>query len=185
MVMTPAMLEPFRNPPTREEIESCLHKGMGILEEQRRRAKQEKRKLSEDKQPRLWILGTSVYQPIIEEYEGRLHPDWPAGVYFLAKPFQTALVAINKLPVLPETLWVRLLGRGHTQKQAIEELLTLPRDDTRRSQALQLLVSWRITLNPDEILDGEERELMATLSQAYLELGATNGTAWQTARRTA
>jgi hypothetical protein len=152
MVMIPSMLEPFRNPPTREEIESCIHKRGGILEEQRRRAKQENRKLTEEEQPRLWMV-----------------EDWPEGVYFLLKPFRTALVAINKLPVVPDTLWLRLLGRGSTQKRAVDELLAMPQDDTRRSQALQLLVSWRITLNPDEPLDGEEQELMATLSQAYLE----------------
>jgi hypothetical protein len=34
---------------------------------------------------------------------------------------KTAIVAINQLPTTPETLWVRILGKGATQKQAINK----------------------------------------------------------------
>ncbi|OJJ26280.1 hypothetical protein BI308_06595 [Roseofilum reptotaenium AO1-A] len=41
------------------------------------------------------------------------------GVYQLAKINQTGIIAINQLPEIPETLWLRLLGKGGTQKRAI------------------------------------------------------------------
>lgn len=169
IVATPCLLEPFRNAPTREEIDGCIGKRYSVLDEQRRRAKQEDRKLTDAEQARLWILGTTVYQPIIEEYTGRLDSEWGEGVYFLSDHLKSVLVAINKLPVTPDTLWLRLLGRGRTQQAAIEELLALPADDNRRSQALQLLVNWRIRLELTNPQDAEEQELMATLSQAYLD----------------
>jgi hypothetical protein len=81
----------------------------------------------------------------------------------------TALVAIDKLPITPDTLWLRLLGKADTLKQAIEELIALPPDDNHRSQVLELLVNWRISLQLESPRGIEERELMATLSQAYLE----------------
>jgi len=44
---------------------------------------------------------------------------------------QTAVVAINQLPKTEMTLWLRLLGRGTTQADAIAELLALERSDLR------------------------------------------------------
>jgi hypothetical protein len=79
------------------------------------------------------------------------------------------IIAINQLPRTEATLWVRLLGRGATQQQAIEEVLALPPDDSRRSNVLQLLVNWKISLELTELFEQEEQSLMAQLSQAYLE----------------
>jgi len=38
IVKTPALLEPYRNPPTREEIRSCLSKLLWLQEETRRKS---------------------------------------------------------------------------------------------------------------------------------------------------
>jgi hypothetical protein len=62
-----------------------------------------------------------------------------------------------------------LLGRGKTLEKAIRELLTLPKDDNRWVQALKLLTNWRVSLQLKNPQEDEEQELMATLSQAYLE----------------
>ncbi|HEY9906378.1 MAG TPA: hypothetical protein V6D18_02065 [Thermosynechococcaceae cyanobacterium] len=78
-------------------------------------------------------------------------------------------MAIAELPVIPETLWLRLLGTGRTQADAIEELLLLPESDPKRSSALSLLVSWRISMDVMEQVDSEERRILMALSQAYQE----------------
>ncbi len=78
-------------------------------------------------------------------------------------------MAIDELPQTEETLWIRILGRAKTQRQAILELLGLPEEDARRSSVLQLLVVWKVTIEGSGAINNEEQALMATLSQAYLE----------------
>jgi hypothetical protein len=91
------------------------------------------------------------------------------GVYFLAKHLKTAIIAINQLPCIPETLWLRLLGKGSTQKRAVEEVIALPTNNEGRLAALKLLASWKVSIEAKAEIDREERELIMTLSQAYLE----------------
>ncbi|MGA1262664.1 MAG: hypothetical protein ACO331_01990 [Prochlorothrix sp.] len=74
---------------------------------------------------------------------------------------------LHQLPLTPDTLWLRLLGKG--QCQAIREVLALPQTTPYRDRALQLLANWKIaleTLNPPP---SEEEETLMALSQAYLE----------------
>ncbi len=53
---------------------------------------------------------------------------------------------IDQLPTTLDTLWLRLLGRDQVQQQAIADLLALPSGDPNRERVLQLLISWRVTL---------------------------------------
>jgi hypothetical protein len=89
--------------------------------------------------------------------------------YLLAKGLGATVVAIAQLPAVPETLWLRLLGKGDTQERAIAELLELPERDPKRESALNLLVSWRINMEIVEEFQREERDIQMALSQAYLE----------------
>jgi hypothetical protein len=52
--------------------------------------------------------------------------NWGTGVYLLGEHFRAAIVAIHQLPVTTDTLWLRLLGRGRVQEQAIAQLVALP-----------------------------------------------------------
>jgi hypothetical protein len=52
---------------------------------------------------------------------------------------RTAIVAIHQLPRTPDTLWLRILGRGRVQQQAIDELEALPEENPFRSMALKML----------------------------------------------
>ena len=73
------------------------------------------------------------------------------------------------MPKTEETRWLRLLGKGTVQEHAIVEVLFLPRDAPRRAGTLQLLVNWKISLELTGEIEQEEQNLMAMLSQAYLE----------------
>jgi hypothetical protein len=163
LLITPCILEPFSGGPSRQEVKTCLLKLLWIQEDQRRR------QVQADNLAQLWILASRMDMPVINDFGGQPVPDWPQGVYFTAPELSTVFVVINQLPVTPETLWIRLLGRGKTLERAITELLTLPKDDNRRVQALKLLTNWRVSLQLKNPQEEEERELMATLSQAYLE----------------
>jgi Domain of unknown function (DUF4351) len=166
---TPCLLEPFRNAPSIQEVKTCVLKLLWIQEDQYRRADRDKHQLLNHDLAHLWVLATRIDQPTIYKLGGHQHPDWPTGVFFLAESWDTILVAINKLPITPETLWLRLLGKGKTLEQAITEVLALSSDGNRRSQVLQLLTNWRVSLQLQDPLETEEQELMATLSQAYLD----------------
>ncbi|MGH8001654.1 MAG: hypothetical protein ACREPR_20075, partial [Brasilonema sp.] len=81
----------------------------------------------------------------------------------------TAVVAVNQLPLTQETLLLRILGKGETQRQAVSELLALPRNNPLRQNVQQLLTSWRITVINQGNLTEDDQELIMNLSQAYLE----------------
>jgi Domain of unknown function (DUF4351) len=116
------------------------------------------------------LMHVDRYDPneCLEGLTARFSDTWPSGIYQMAKILQTSIVAINELPSTEDTLWLRLLGRGKVQKQAIEEVLALPAQAQSRIQALQLLTSWKITLEVSNIKD-DDREAMMALSQAYIE----------------
>jgi hypothetical protein len=46
---------------------------------------------------------------------------------------RAAIFAINHTPVTEATLLLRILGRGHTQKQVIDEVIDFDARDSRRS----------------------------------------------------
>ena len=169
IVLNTVLIEPYRNPPNRSEIRNCLAKLLAILSELQRQAKRENQSYNEDNAPRLWILSPSAGITVLEGFGAKLDPDWPEGVYFLPSLYRTAIIAINQLPVTAETLWLRLLGRGKTQNQAVRELLELPQGNAFRENVLELLISWRVSMEINNILETEDREVFMTLSQTYQE----------------
>jgi Domain of unknown function (DUF4351) len=164
------LLEPYRSPPTRNEIRSTLMKLIWVQEDEQRKAKLDGDPLSEDELPKLWILATSASKPLLQDCEVKLKSTWVPGVYFMAEILKTAIVAIDELPETPETLWVRILGRDETQERAIREVLALPIEHPRRSDVLRLLASWKVRMDLGELMDFVNREegVMA-LSEAFLE----------------
>jgi hypothetical protein len=50
--------------------------------------------------------------------------------------WRAGLVAIDQLPRTEATLWLRVLGRGEVQAQAIRELLALPRSHPLRNPVM-------------------------------------------------
>jgi hypothetical protein len=64
---------------------------------------------------------------------------------------------------------LRILGKGLTQKQAIDEVMALSKEDSRRSKILKLISTWKISIEVKSDMDVEDRELIMNLSQAYLE----------------
>jgi hypothetical protein len=119
----------------------------------------------------LWILSPSISTRTIQGFGAKADEsgDWPEGIYFLPEFFYTGLVAINQLPVNQDTLWLRVLGRGKIQQQAVNELVALPKDNPLRRYLLEILASWRINVELSQNLDEQEKqELTMNLSPAYL-----------------
>lgn len=168
-VLNTALLEPFRNQPSRSEVRNCFLKLFTVIADSQRKAKREKTSLPEDSLARLWIISPSASASLLEDLEVKLDLEkWSRGVYFFQKCFRAAIVAVNELPVTEETLWLRILGRGETQRTAIDELLALPESNQLRQNTLKLITNLRVIIvQQQETLTEDEQELIMNLSQAY------------------
>ena len=168
LATTSALFEPYRNPVTPDEIDSCLLKLLEVKGEIKREANRNKTRISMDDYPKLWILTPTASQKILDGFRATLDEEnWCSGIYFLGEYFRTAIVVIHQLPKTPETMWLRILGKDKVQSQAIDELEALPKDNIHRENALLLLADLlsNIEVNPDK--DPEDRELIMRLSPLF------------------
>ncbi|QLE49479.1 hypothetical protein FD724_16200 [Nostoc sp. C057] len=164
----PALVEPFRNAATIAEIRSCINKLFDIFAEVKRQAKGDKSRLAESELPRLWILSPTASESILDGFRTNLDQEnWGIGVHFLGDYFRTAIVVIHQLPCTEETLWLRILGKGRVQQQAIDELEALPQNNPLRSKAIDLLLNLKTTLEFNQNIDEEDRVLIMRLSPIY------------------
>ena len=170
MAITPCLIEPFRKQPPVIEVCNCKGKLFAVFGELQRQAHREKRSIPDalDGFPWLWILAPSASEQFLKRLKFTADENELPGIY-LNEGDRTALIAINQLPATEETLWVRLMGNGKTQEQAIQTILSFPKGDPRRSVILQLLVTWKISLEITQDFEQEEVDTMVQLSQAYVE----------------
>ncbi|MBD2294208.1 hypothetical protein H6G06_12065 [Anabaena sphaerica FACHB-251] len=170
MAVTSCLFEPYRNAPNEIEIRSCLLKLYSVQSELLRQAKREKRSISEEELPFLWILIPTCSEKILEGFGATAKEGWEKGVYFLPKYQKAAIVAINQLPMTEDTLWLRVLGKGRTQNEAISEVVELSKENDKWDRLMEIFASWRknLELNSD-VNDEEVKELIMSLSPAYLK----------------
>jgi hypothetical protein len=169
IAQTTCLIEPFRNQPSTDEIRSCLLKLFQVQGQFRRQARRADSGISDDELPSLWILASSASDALLQQFEATAQEGWPSGVYCLPVALKTAIISINKLPNGDETLWLRLLGKGRTQREAIAEVLSFKPEDPRRSAILRLVTNWKISVEVTQQIEAQEEELRMALSQAYLE----------------
>jgi hypothetical protein len=165
MTRQPALLEPFRSALLDKHVHECMMKLFMVFADLER----EHPTVPVTGMPQLWILAAEVSDRLLNDFAEQPGNDLMEGLYPLRKGLSTTIVAINELPVVPETLWLRLLGKGRTQEMAIADLLMMPESDPKRGPALDLLVSWRINMEVTEQVELEERRIIMALSQVYVE----------------
>jgi hypothetical protein len=136
MTRQPALLEPFRSALLDENVHDCMMKLFMVFADLQR----EHPTVPVVEKPQLWILAAEVSDRLLDDFAEPPGNDLMEGLYPLRKGLGTTIVAINELPVVPETLWLRLLGKGRTQEAAIADLLMMPESDPKRSLTLDLLV---------------------------------------------
>ncbi|MGB3514502.1 MAG: flagellar assembly protein H [Microcoleaceae cyanobacterium] len=170
LATTPCLFEPFRNPVTINEIRTCLLKLLEVHTDFIRQANREKTKLNEDNYPKLWILTPTASSTVLDGFCAKTDAEyWCEGIYFLPQYLRTGLIVIHQLPKTLDTLWLRMLGRGKVQQQAIDELEALPEANQFRSNALLLLSSLRSNLEVSSDLEEQDRELIMRLSPLLLQ----------------
>ncbi|WP_193200951.1 hypothetical protein [Nostoc sp. MG11] len=172
-VLNTTLLEPFRNQPSKTEVRNCLQKLFTVIADAQRKANREDTTIAENDLARLWILAPSASKALLKAFGATLDlENWIEGMYFLPEGIRAAIVAINKLPQTPETLWFRLLGRGKVQRKAVEELVALPPSDLVRRNVLEIIYRWRISVMAQTELTKDDQELIMNLTQAYQEARA-------------
>jgi hypothetical protein len=167
LAQTPCLLEPYRNPVTIDGIIACLSKLLTVREQLQREAHRNQQPLLAENIPRLWILTPTASQRIITAFSALNHPDWGEGIYFLPPALTTAIIVLHQLPETPETLWLRLLGRGGTRSRAIDELEALSSNHPFKSAALKLLYNLSRNLQALPKRTQEERKFIMRLAPLY------------------
>ncbi|MEG5058696.1 flagellar assembly protein H [Microcoleus sp. A2-C5] len=170
MASTTAIFEPFRNPANVSEICSCLGKLFDVRGELERKFRRENTRYDDTQLPKLWILMPTASKSLVDSFNAI--PDtenWMQGIYFLGESLRTAIVAIHQLPETPETLWLRILGKGGVQQRAISQLSALATDDPLRIIALELLYRLQSNLVTDapQQLEPDERELIMAIAPLF------------------
>jgi hypothetical protein len=166
MIDRPALLEPCRDALSHQDVESCLIKLFSLRGELQR----EYPLLTVTKLPHLWLLAAEVSDRLLNEFtDNQPSPTLGEGFYPMRPGLRATIVTIAELPVTPDTLWIRLMGKGRTQENAIEELILLRETDPKRANVLNLVVSWRINIGITNQVENEEQRILMALSQAYVE----------------
>ena len=175
VVSTPSLLEIYSGVPTVDEVSTCLHELFWLREDIARKANSADRKLTENDYPQLWILAASLSEPLKKECAVIHKPGFPRGFYHFPSPIvRTIMVSLKDLPSTPNTLWMRVLGRGQTQENAIADVVALPLSDPRRAPILRMLCAWKLVTiekNPS-LFENAETTTMA-YPQIFLD--------WETA----
>ena len=123
--------------------------------------------MQEDTIPKLWVLTPSISIAKLSDFNICQKEGWLPGIYFLGNALRSAIVAIHQLPLTPETLWLRLLGRGSVQERAILELQALPSNQPYQQATLELVYNLRENLRINQQLEKDDRKLIMRLEPIY------------------
>ncbi|MCY7337786.1 MAG: DUF4351 domain-containing protein, partial [Chamaesiphon sp.] len=174
----PAIFEPFRNPVTVDDIQSCIVKVFEVQQELNRESKRLKQAASEQVKPQLWILTPTLAAHTLTDFGavndirswGKACPERSRrGVYLFPSHFQAGIIVVHQLPKIAETLWFRLMGKGNVQQNAVAEVAALPASHPYRGNTLDLFLSLKLELEAKQTIEPEERELIMQLSPLLVE----------------
>jgi hypothetical protein len=139
MALGPGMFEYFANPPSRADVRHCLRKR--LVYEHERALDAQRDGLPTPPEPRLWILSAGRPNAALQACGAARMPDWPAGFWRAALDEHLYFVLLHELPEHPDTLLLRLAGRGTTFQRAFLELSRLPEEHALRARAWPVLVA--------------------------------------------
>jgi hypothetical protein len=168
MTIAPSLIEVFRNPMSTEDLFSCVEKLCRVRAEWKRRAKRDNQKIRAKDQPQLWLIVPTASEKTLNGCNAEAKKNWGNGFYFLGDTLRIGFVVVHQLPVSPETLLLRLLGRGEVQRKAIEELLELPQQPLK-TFVLEKLTKLKIMLKSRTRLSKEDQETMVNIDALYEE----------------
>jgi len=169
------VIEPFRNAVGESEIRSCMGKLFDIHAEMERQGKRSNTRTNNQELPFLWILTPTASEELLSGCNATQDlENWGAGVYFTGKVFRTGMIVIHQLPSTPKTLFLRILGRGKAQRQAVEELEALAQNHPLLENVIKLVHDLIAILSArqqkEKDIDQDDQELIMKLSEMYEQL---------------
>jgi hypothetical protein len=164
MTQEACIIHPYRVPPTASEMMLDTRNLFAWQLEIEESTNPEDR--CEDSLPYLWMLVPSFSDDLIKGMGTRESLDYGVGVHTMPAAFRTIIVDIDRLPRERGTLWLRLLGSGSVQEDAIAQLLALDPDDPDRRLAFPCLQAWCDRLSTGEF-ESESPTLMQLLAQVH------------------
>ena len=168
LATTAGIFEPYRNAIDLEDVRNCMGKLISVFAFLARQARRNNTRVEEKDLPHLWIISPTASESLLRGFGARLDLDnWGSGIYFFDEHWKGTIVVIHQLPRTPETLWLRILGRGRVQEEAIDELTALPENDPLRGVVLELLSNLKAILEVNQNLEPEDRDLIMRLSPLY------------------
>jgi len=168
LATTAGIFEPYRNAIDLEDVHNCMGKLISVCAFLARQARRNNTRVEDKDLPHLWIISPTASDSLLRGFGAQLDLDnWGNGIYFFPEHWKGAIVVIHQLPRTPETLWLRMLGKGRVQEEAIDELTALPENDPLRGVALELLSNLKAILEVNQNLEPEERDLIMRLSPLY------------------
>ncbi|MBD2774967.1 hypothetical protein [Iningainema tapete] len=117
----------------------------------------------DDVNKKLLIITPSITPERLQGFGARKTDLNIPGVYELAPAFYTTIVVTSELQQDASTLWLRILGRGSTQRTAIMELQELDVEHPHRAVVRQQLQQWYQLLSHGQ-MGKESKRLMQTLA---------------------
>jgi hypothetical protein len=165
-----SVIEVFRNQPNPFQARNCLKNLYIYFSELNREVRRNGTSLDEAALGKVWIISTTASQNFLDGFGAKLDPDSNCtGVYSLHESLKASIIAVNQLPTTDETLWLRILGKGRVQHQAVDEFLALPDTSPYKHSTLKMLANLRIVTLKQTNLTEEDQETVMNLSTAYLE----------------
>jgi len=183
LVQQPCLFEPYRSTLQDAHLVNGMAKLCWSRLEHQRRQSKIKGKERDSPTPQLWILCPDATEARLGAHAlqaaGSLEPAladgrravgrWPTGVYTVGTGWGFGVIVLSELPPVRETLLLRLLGKGATQRLAIEQLRELPEDDPLRKPVLHLLLKWRIIVQERPPETEEDQEVSMLIDHTYDE----------------
>jgi hypothetical protein len=166
MTESACLLEPYHEPPDDDDVRDCIRKHLGFHHTRVLKARGATSSGAVVGLATCWIVSSGRPRSALPVFGFAPAQDWPRGVYDTLPGLRLKLAVLTELPREPETLLVRLMGRGAVLNHALQDLLALPRDSWERAAALPIFARLRFEMPEDpHDLTAEEEELAVTSQQ--------------------
>ncbi len=164
-------VEVFRNTPDALKVAECQRKQLTQLHTRAlaaERAKQPPPALP----PAMWVLSSGHPTTGMEAARVRPMEGWPRGFYEGGWSLMLRIVVLSELPVLRDTLVLRLFAKGKVREAALLELAALPEDAWEREVAMPALANLHLLLSAERVTydeGSEEEQFLMTTQNLYEE----------------
>jgi hypothetical protein len=166
-VAGPGVIECFSHTVRPDEVRSCIYKRDGLYLARLQRARKDR--LPRPALPHLWITTAGRPRDLLHAYEAEPLAGWPPGFWSLRRGDALRVVVLSELPQEPDTLALRLMGRGATLRQALLECAALPPGHPLQRRLQPLLVAFRPHILQDPYLRRESHMNVLEEVQAMYE----------------